>query len=131
MILNLLTVVLSTSGFPAEVSMATGGPTPACSLCHTGPTMRGTVTTPFGRALFAKGLVAYDGASLRAALMGLGSADSDGDGAADVDELKMGGDPNVSSRSPMTTPTPQYGCNAVGGGLGFLLLVRCRRHSVR
>jgi hypothetical protein len=58
MMSNLLVVVLSTSGFPSELASATGGPAPSCSVCHVGTTMRGTVTSPFGRAMLGKGLMA-------------------------------------------------------------------------
>jgi hypothetical protein len=50
--------------------------------------------------------MAYDTALLRSALSALGSADSDGDGASDSDELKTGSDPNVSLRSTMQLPLP-------------------------
>lgn len=83
---------------------------PACSLCHAGQPARGTVTTPFGTTARSRGLVAYDEASLRLALDAIAGAkkDSDGDGAADIDELKSGEDPNGAFGDD--APVPEYGC---------------------
>ena len=84
---------------------------PDCSLCHQGTPGRGTVNTPFGSTMRSRGLVAYDEASLRVALDALSAEqkDSDGDGAADVAELKNGSDPNAPPGGS-SDPVPEYGC---------------------
>ena len=53
--------------------------------------------TPFGLAMRARGLVAYDENSLNMALeqMAKDNVDSDGDAMSDLDELRAGRDPNV------------------------------------
>lgn len=114
----LTALVLATPNFPAEVSRLTGGPQPSCAVCHVGPTQRGTVTTPLGKALRDRGLVANDVPSLEAAVSSLGQTDSDGDGVGDLEELKAGEDPNVAGvKAP---PEPSYGCAAAPwSGLGL------------
>ena len=112
--------------------------TPACTLCHNTPSGGfGTVTTPFGQSMRARGLVAQNLGSLDTALDALAAehTDSDGDGVADIDELKAGSDPNVAGGGSATPPT--YGCFDVSGQpaspLALLplalawLLVRARR----
>ena len=83
--------------------------TPDCSVCHAnGVTGFGTVTTPFGAAMRARGLVAGDLNALRTAVEALRAeaTDSDGDGIPDISELEMGTDPNLPTGSkPMI-----YGC---------------------
>ena len=112
--------------------------TPDCSLCHAnGQTGFGTVTTPFGKSMRARGLVAQNIASLDTALDALAAekTDSDGDGTPDIDELKAGTDPNVAGGSAV--PPPSYGCFDVSGQPGSplglapvllaFLLLRLRR----
>ena len=117
----------ATPNFPGalEGDLALASP-PACSLCHFGGiTQKGTVNTPFGRAMRAHGLLAYNETALRAALDQLAQerVDSDGDGTDDIDELQAGTDPNTpapgagggdAGTAPiMTDPlVPQYGCQA-------------------
>jgi MYXO-CTERM domain-containing protein len=100
----------ATPNFPSKLESELGlvAP-PACGLCHAGSPGRGNVETPFGKALRARGLVAYDEASLGRALEALTAAqlDSDGDGVPDIDELKSGSDPNAAG----ATITPEYGCS--------------------
>jgi hypothetical protein len=107
---------------------------PGCTLCHTGGvTQRGTVTTPVGTSLRARGLVAYDEQSLSAALGRLeaDAVDSDGDGRTDVAELRAGTNPNVADDPSSSTgggtqpPVPTYGCTSAAGapGASFLLAV--------
>lgn len=85
---------------------------PPCSICHAGgDTRRGTVTTPFGTTMRARGLVAYSDASVATALKALDAErkDSDRDGVSDVDELRAGTDPNLVSGEALPDP-PVYGC---------------------
>ncbi|MFO0678307.1 MAG: thrombospondin type 3 repeat-containing protein [Polyangiaceae bacterium] len=104
----------ATPNFPAFVQKRFSMPAPPdCTLCHQGPTQRGTVTTPLGESLRSRGLVAYDEASLGTALGALAGEkkDSDGDGIPDTDELTNGTDPNVSASDPTAdVPVPDYGC---------------------
>jgi hypothetical protein len=99
--------------------------TPACTLCHNTPSGGfGTVTTPFGKSMMARGLVAQNLGSLDTALDALAAehTDSDGDGVGDIDELKAGSDPNVGGGGSVTPPS--YGCfDVTGQGAGPLALV--------
>jgi hypothetical protein len=102
-------------------------PRQSCALCHTnGVTGVGTVNTPIGKALRARGLVSGNDGSLTAALDALAKdgVDSDGDGVPDVEELKAGTDPNVAGTDTGASPaTPKYGCGAeVAPGLEALAL---------
>ncbi len=74
--------------------------------------MRGTVNTPFGTAMRARGLLAYDEPSLLAALdrMATEMVDSDGDGTPDIEELRMAQDPNAAPGASSTF-SPTYGCH--------------------
>lgn len=122
----------ASSNFPAAVQSDLGlSSTPACDLCHfNGQTGMGTVTTPVGKALKARGCAASSASSLATALTRLTTdkTDSDGDGMSDVDELKTGRNPNVADGSadggqapPATNlPVPTYGCTAVPGALPLL-----------
>jgi hypothetical protein len=103
--------------YPPEVRAHLSlGYTPACTLCHNTPSGGfGTVTTPFGKSMMARGLVAQNLSSLDTALDALAAehTDSDGDGVSDIDELKAGSDPNVAGGGAVTPPT--YGCFDVSG----------------
>ena len=128
----------ATSNFPAAIrTKLVLTYDPQCSICHfNGVTGRGTVTTPFGTAMRARGLVASDEATLNAALdkMLAEKVDSDANGESDVDALKLGHDPN-----PTTGKKLMFGCNASGGGeegtlaaivvAGALVLLRRRRRT--
>lgn len=94
-----------------------GGPA-ECTLCHTAsPGTAGTAVKPFANALKARGLAGLANASaLDAAIDMLGTTDSDGDGATDVDELTLEGDPNDAAIAPggfAASEPVEYGC--VGG----------------
>jgi hypothetical protein len=110
----------ATPNFPSAIaSYLRLASAPDCTLCHVGPTQRGTVTTPFGKSMLAHGLVAYDETSLRNGLDALNAekTDSDGDGAPDISELRAGTDPNAASASgtiagAVPADEPHYGCGA-------------------
>ena len=129
----------ASSNYPAEIRAHLGlSYTPDCTLCHSVPTGGfGTVTTPFGTSMQARGLKAQNVQSLTTALDALAGeqTDSDGDGVPDIDELKAGTNPNVAGGG--TVPPPTYGCFDVTGQPGSplallpialaFLLVRARR----
>jgi hypothetical protein len=110
---------LASLSFPpaiqSELSLAKA---PDCTLCHrTDAGGFGTVTRPFGRTMMTQfGLMAANVAALRSALAGSDAAklDSDQDGTSDIDELRMGTDPNVGLSGMETgpdVPLPQTGCS--------------------
>lgn len=104
---------LATPNFPPRIQTELGlDAAPACTLCHEGPTQRGTVTTPFGVSMLSRGLDAYDEQLLVNALLALDGegTDSDGDGAADLDELRQGDDPNAAPGGDAPI-VPDYGCS--------------------
>jgi len=109
----------ATANFPAEVQAHLSLTySPQCSLCHlNGVTGRGTVTTPFGAAMMARGMVASDTVALDAALdkMAADNVDSDKNGETDIAALKAGHDPNGN-----TGPQAGFGCSAGGSGEGSL-----------
>jgi hypothetical protein len=123
----------ATPNFPPAIEQTlTASAAPDCGLCHADGDQggKGTVTTPFGKNMRARGLVEFDVGSLNAALAQMESdhVDSIGDCLDDIDELKAGHDPNVAdppstcsddagaaAASPTETPppdSPTYGCAA-------------------
>jgi hypothetical protein len=102
----------ATPNFPAAIARELGASSsPDCSVCHEdGRVGRGTVNTPFGRAMRARGLMAYDERSLASALdqMEADRVDVDGDGVLDVDAMRGGQSPNGAGKPESTTP--EYGC---------------------
>ncbi len=105
----------ATPNFPGAVQRDLGASqAPACSICHLcGTTGRGTVNTPWGIAMRARGLVEFDEASLSVALVAMerDRVDSDGDGVIDVDAVRMGEDPNPGGLCDQEDDTiPKYGC---------------------
>lgn len=79
-------------------------PVGSCSLCHTGGiTGSRTVGTLFGRAISTRGASGNGNTtSLRTALAAMtrDAVDSDGDGLKDLDEVKVGRNPNVVDTTP-------------------------------
>ena len=121
----------ATPNFPAALAadLSLAG-APDCSLCHTDGDQggTGTVNTPFGKNMRARGLVAYDTSSLSAALALMSDEKVDSAGAClpDVEELQTGGDPNTPATggcdggaAPTETQTavllPTYGCATSSG----------------
>jgi hypothetical protein len=105
----------ATPNFPGAIQRDLGASqAPQCSICHLcGITGRGTVNTPWGMAMRARGLVEFDEASLATALarMAADRIDSDGDGVIDVDAVRMGEDPNPGGICDEEDDTiPKYGC---------------------
>lgn len=107
--LSVATSASATPNFPGVIEdTLSATAAPECAICHTSGRVggRGTVNTPFGAAMRARGLVLYDEASLKTALdkMEADGLDSDGDGTIDVDAVRMGKNPNPPS------DVPTYGC---------------------
>lgn len=125
--LSLAEPAKATPNFPPAIArdLSIASP-PDCSICHDDGDRGGlgTVNTPFGKNMRARGLVAFDTGSLTSALeqMKAQKVDSAGDCLDDVDELELGHDPNVPDADggcgdggAMVTQTPEsesptYGC---------------------
>lgn len=102
-------------------------PAPGCRLCHQSDAGGiKTVNKPFGRTMVGLGATASSVPALLGALDAAETAasDSDGDGTADVTELRDGTDPNVAAESPDggvapspidDVPLPQTGCGVARG----------------
>jgi uncharacterized protein (TIGR03382 family) len=127
---------LATSNFPGAVRAKLALTyDPECSLCHSnGITGRGTVTTPFGKAMLARGLAASDETALNAALdkMAADKVDSDLDGTSDIDELKAGTNPNgdalkLAFGCNAGSSAPDGGAIVLAVGVGAALLASRRR----
>ena len=118
LLLGLPAAARATPTFPGAIQRAlNAAQPPACAICHAGGvTGRGTVTTSFGQAMRARGLVPNDDTSLGKALTQLETdkVDSNGDGVPDVEELRTGKDPNVGAGQVQVA----YGCALGGSGHG-------------
>jgi len=101
---------VASSNYPVEIQKQLSlSYTPACAICHAGGvTGYGTVTTPFGQAMRARGLVCCDIASLDTALAAL-----EAEGSPYITYLQQGLDPNNPGAGAV--PPATYGCLAVTG----------------
>ncbi|MGO8970124.1 MAG: MYXO-CTERM sorting domain-containing protein [Myxococcaceae bacterium] len=116
-------IARASATYPAEMQSQLGlSYTPACAICHAnGVTGYGTVTTPFGEAMRAVGLVCCSIPSLDGALAALEAENS-----PYISDLKQGLDPNNPGAG--SVPPPVYGCVSVTGppptpiGNGVVLL---------
>jgi hypothetical protein len=97
--------------FPAELQSASGAPClPHCNVCHRDDGAGdGTLDRPFVISMQRFGQL--DGGNVAGAVERLRTlgTDSDGDGAADIDELAMGNDPNNAADARICGP--QVGCS--------------------
>jgi hypothetical protein len=90
---------------------------PPCRLCHIqGTTGPGSVQTPFGIAMLARGLTS-DQSTLTPALDALqrDQVDSDGDGVTDIAEILADRDPNTPVDAALSGSDPSYGCAVAPG----------------
>jgi hypothetical protein len=133
----------ATSSFPSDIKSELNAPSVlSCALCHATAAGGGPVTQPFGQSMMARGLRGGNTGSLATALQALEAegTDSDGDGLGDVEELRMGLDPNFDGDAGSVPP--QFGCGArvaprapddwwstVAGCLMALALVMRRRRD--
>ena len=86
---------------------------PPCSVCHLTNKISGvTVTTRFGYALRERGFTNAESLPLALTRLADDHADSDGDGVADVDELKNATDPNSKANASLIdVADPSFGCS--------------------
>ncbi len=121
--LILVAMALATPDFPGVIQQQLGlAQPPRCTICHaTDAGGAGTVVKPFGIYLRSRGLVAFDEASLRNALLAdIGERHSSSGGVTDIDALKAGEDPNGTQGSNLV---PTYGCSSGGARVDLLALV--------
>lgn len=118
----LIAMLLATPNFPSVIQQRIGlAQPPPCTVCHaTDAGGAGTVVKPFGIYLQSRGLVPFDEASLRNALMAdIAEHHSSGGGLTDIDALKAGLDPNGTGGSNLM---PAYGCSSASSSLDLLAL---------
>ncbi len=135
----LIAMLLATPEFPGVIQQQLGlAQPPPCTICHaTNAGGLGTVVKPFGICLQSRGLVPFDDASLRNALMAdIAERHSSSGGLTDVDALRAGEDPNGVQGSNLM---PAFGCSSAGSSLDLLalyaleawLLLRSRGSNLR
>ena len=118
----LIAMLLATPNFPGVIQQHLGlAQPPPCTICHaTNAGGLGTVVKPFGIYLQSRGLVPFDDASLRNALMAdIAERHSSSGGLTDVDALRAGQDPNGVQGSNLV---PTYGCSSAGSTVDLLTL---------
>lgn len=110
--------------FPGVVQQELGlQAAPPCTTCHMNPAGGGPADTEFAVYLKSRGLDISRPDSLRTALQAAEAerSDSNQNGVADVDELRMGNDPSVADSEGI--PPAEYGCAAssapIRHGFGF------------
>jgi hypothetical protein len=109
---------LASESFPDAIktALAIPGPKPDCIICHdTEAGGAGTVNRAFGIKAKNYGLTSGDTIMLASVLAKMRDAkdDSDGDGMSDIDEIKVGRNPNINDltgKSAEEYPPPVYGC---------------------
>lgn len=107
---------LASSTYPGVIASKYSVTAPQCTLCHNNPAGgSGTATQPFASTMTGKGLTGGSATDLLGTLLDASTSDTDGDGVTDVDELKAGGDPNVSGGTPVEPPS--YGCIEQNGSI--------------
>ena len=117
----LAAMLLATPDFPGVIAQQLGlAKPPPCTVCHaTDAGGVGTVVKPFGIYLRSRGLLPFNDASLRNALLAdAGEHHSSSGGLTDIDALRAGEDPNGTQGSNLV---PAYGCSS--GGSDLLALV--------
>lgn len=106
-----------------------------CTVCH--ETQFGgleTVDKPFGLAMMDRGLTAESGVTAALAAVAADELDQDGDGVTDVDELRVGDNPNALDET--FCDGPQYGCFSHAPvptgliGLGIAVALATRRQRI-
>lgn len=106
----------ASSAYPGAIATKYSVAAPQCTLCHNTPAGgSGTAVQPFAAAMRGKGLTGGGATDLLQTLLDANTDDTDGDGVSDVDEIKAGGDPNVSGGTPVEPPS--YGCIEQNGSI--------------
>ncbi len=110
----LFSLAWASPSFPAVVAEELAMPcTPSCILCHeTVAGGTGTATQDFAGTCMSAGMMVADDASMAAALAQIEAdgTDTDGDGTPDIEELRLGMNPNPGGEDFCATAQPQYGC---------------------
>jgi uncharacterized protein (TIGR03382 family) len=118
----LVAMLLATPNFPGVIQQQLRlAQPPPCTVCHaTNAGGAGTAVKPFGIYLQSRGLVPFDEASLRNALLAdIAERHSSSGGLTDVDALRAGEDPNGAQASNLV---PAYGCSSAGSTVDLLTL---------
>lgn len=106
----------ASSGYPGAIATKYSVAAPQCTLCHNNPQGGGgTATQPFAATMIPLGLSGGSATDKLTAALDANTADTDGDGKTDVDEIKAGEDPNVSGGTPVEPPS--YGCIEQNGSI--------------